>query len=273
MAFKKKPEEVKKGAPEYMNTYGDMVTLMLTFFVLLFAMSSIDVEKFIALAQSYSGQTIIIGGQGSIMPESGVGLLPDMVAQYEEQKTQDANDDSDKSEAAKAEDERKGEEARRQEEAMNTMASEFKTYFALNDVTQNIVVDSFGDHLRITFPDGMLFDPGRADLKPASLEVLRLVAEELRKYQDRVIRVEGHTDNVPMRNGLFPNNLYLSGGRAMAVVDYLITNMGFNPRTLRAEAMGEYWPVDTNDTPEGRARNRRVEIKIYENSELAFYGR
>jgi chemotaxis protein MotB len=75
--------------------------------------------------------------------------------------------------------------------------------------------------------------------------------------------VEGHTDDRPIHTAVYPSNRFLSAARASSVADLLVDVKGLDPTMVTAEGMGEYWPVDTNDTAEGRANNRRVEIKVY----------
>ena len=82
-------------------------------------------------------------------------------------------------------------------------------------------------------------------------------------YDDHMIKVEGHTDNVPISRGAFPNNMRLSTARAASVFEYFVDKKGLSPKTLEATGRSEYEPVAKNDTEKGRARNRRVEIKIY----------
>ena len=85
----------------------------------------------------------------------------------------------------------------------------------------------------------------------------------LQKYAESVIEVEGHTDNVPISTAKFANNNELSSARALSVFDYLVENTNLNPSNIKHSGRGEYIPVADNGTPEGRAKNRRVEIKIY----------
>ena len=257
---KPKPPAAKKGAPEYMNTYGDMITLMLVFFVLLFSMSTIDAEKFRALVDSYSGKPTIITG-GDMWDNDGPGLVEFNISDVDDSPTPDptSSEDDNLTEA----DRKAAAEAAVQAETMSRIENSFKTYLALNEVTNEIKVENFGDHLRITFPDGMLFSSGSAELHETAKEALDFIAEELLKYPDHIIRVEGHTDNVPQVKPPYPSNQHLSSARASEIVVYLRNKFGFDPTMIFAEGRDEFWPVDTNETPEGRAANRRVEIKLY----------
>jgi chemotaxis protein MotB len=115
--------------------------------------------------------------------------------------------------------------------------------------------------LTIRFLDTALFDLGQADLKPEARAILDNVASILRSLPNP-IRVEGHTDNLPINTYRFPSNWELSTARATTVVRYLAEKHGIPPDRLSAAGYGEWRPVAPNDTPEHRAQNRRVDIVV-----------
>ena len=110
----------------------------------------------------------------------------------------------------------------------------------------------------------VLFDTGRTELKPAGKAALKAIAEVIRIMPERQFQVAGHTDNVPIRTERFPSNWELSTGRALRVVHFLIGE-GAEPSSLSAAGYSEIDPVASNDTPEGRRRNRRTEITLQPN--------
>jgi chemotaxis protein MotB len=117
--------------------------------------------------------------------------------------------------------------------------------------------------LVITFVAEVLFDSGKADLRPSALEKLEKVANVLNTtVQDLNIGIEGHTDNQPIKYSGWKSNWELSTARALSVLHYMISEHETVPDRLSATGYGEYHPIDTNDTKEGRQRNRRVEIVI-----------
>lgn len=121
------------------------------------------------------------------------------------------------------------------------------------------------DKLTLQMVEKILFDSGSAEIKGSGKKVLERVAEILKKVTDRQIRIEGHTDNKPIGAKIakkFPTNWELSTARATNVVRYLKEKGGIDPRYLSAAGYAEYKPVDTNDTEEGRAKNRRIEIVL-----------
>jgi chemotaxis protein MotB len=122
-------------------------------------------------------------------------------------------------------------------------------------------VRQYKDMLTVDVAEQMFFDSGRADLKDTGKAVLKKVSEALKGYEDKVIRVVGHTDNVPIKTKVFPSNWELSVARATTVVRYL-QETGIPPDRMIASGRAEYQPVAENDTPDGRKKNRRIEITL-----------
>ena len=121
------------------------------------------------------------------------------------------------------------------------------------------------DRLTVNLVDKILFDSGKVEIKGKGLEVLKRLGEILREVQEKQIRIEGHTDNVPIGPDLkeeFPTNWELSTRRAANVVRYLQEVVGIDPALLSATGYSEYRPIASNDTAEGTAENRRIEIVL-----------
>jgi chemotaxis protein MotB len=124
--------------------------------------------------------------------------------------------------------------------------------------------------LTVDVAEQLFFDSGRANLKDTGKQVLQKVAESLKGYEDKAIRIVGHTDNVPITKGLqkvFPSNWELSAARATTVVRFL-QDTGIAPERLVATGRAEYAPVSPNDTTEGRQKNRRIEITLIDRGVL-----
>ena len=239
---KKKCPECKKGAPEWMNTYGDMVTLLMCFFVLLFAFSSIDAQKFTAVMESFQGSAGVLSGGKSL---SEAPFVFDAMPEDQTSSEQVV-------------------EMNKLEEIMEQV----KDYLVQNDMEAQVELQLEQQGLVIRFKDNVLFDPGRAVIKSDSYPILNFLGELL-STEDLIneeIRVEGHTDNVPINTALYPSNWELSTHRATNVVRYFIENAGFSPLRLSAAGYSEYHPIATNDTPEGRSANRRVDIVVIKDS-------
>ena len=141
------------------------------------------------------------------------------------------------------------------------LISDFKQQIEEKEVT----IKAFEEKISVTFVDRILFDFGKASISPEGKTILRKVGEILKNVQGRQIRVLGHTDNIPILpeyQHKFPSNWELSAVRAAAVVRDFEEKIGLDPRNLEAVGRSFYDPIASNETDEGRARNRRVEIII-----------
>jgi len=130
----------------------------------------------------------------------------------------------------------------------------------------NITIQQVRDRLAIKMVDRVLFDSGQAQVKPAGVKVLKQVSDVLNKISDKQIRIEGHTDNVPISSKLqdrFKTNWELSTARATTVVRYLIDQGGVDRQYLSAVGYADTHPLASNDSEEGRSSNRRIEIVLY----------
>lgn len=245
--MRKKQEEVAApGAPAWMATMADMMTLLLTFFILLFAMSTVDAEKYRAFVSSFDGGSGVLDGEATpgdqLLIEGGMTQLPDV------NNSSSAN--------------RENQYKRKKLQAMET---EIKEHLAGHNLEQKVEVDNTGEYISIKFDDILLFDTGKANLKPGAIPVLDKVGIILDKYLENPelrLGFEGHTDNIPINTVQFPSNWELSAARAIAVAKFYIEELGFNPGQVSTEGFGQHVPIESNDTPQGRAANRRVEIKI-----------
>ena len=127
-----------------------------------------------------------------------------------------------------------------------------------------VTISDLKGELKVNMEAAILFDSGRADVKPEGLEVLGKIVETLKKVSDKAIRIEGHTDAVRITGGLtraFPTNWELSAARAINVAKFL-QQQGIDPHNLSAAAFADHKPVADNGTKEGRAKNRRIEITL-----------
>lgn len=245
--MKKSEDEPKKGAPAYMNTYGDMMTLLLTFFVLLFSMSSIDVSKFKAIIASFDGSSGVLSGGETI--EENTNILGNGVRQFPEKKnkedlSQQANRDA--------------------QAALEKIKQDLERYMVNENIQEKVTVEQNGDEIILRFDDILLFDTGKADIKPGAIPVLDTLGVKLKEYltEGYRLRLEGHTDNVPIRTSQFPSNWELSAARAIAVAKFFTDEMDFEVSKISTEGFRDNVPIGDNATSEGRAMNRRVEIKI-----------
>ena len=126
-----------------------------------------------------------------------------------------------------------------------------------------IDVDFTAQYVSLTLNGALLFDSGSAELKEEAKPLMDKIGQLLARYAQSTIEIEGHTDNVPIHNARFADNNELSSFRALSVFNYFMETTFLDPATIKHSGRGEYLPVADNATPEGRAQNRRVEIKIY----------
>lgn len=241
---RRKQDEEKKGSPAWMATYGDMVTLLLVFFVMLFAMSTIDIVKFEKIIQSIQG-SISINYQGEAITDEE--LITD--GNIMEQQRQEMLD------------ELQEREQQRDIEDMEKIYLQISAYIEQNHLGDAVEITKEKPGILIRFTDNVLYDSGKADLKVEAKNILTNIAAIFEEF-DKNIRVEGHTDNVPIHNEEFDSNWELSGQRAANVVKYFIEENNISPKRLSFSGYGEYHPVADNATPEGRQKNRRVDVVI-----------
>jgi len=242
----KKTEEAPKGAPLWMISYADFMALLLCFFVLLYAMSDVDEDRFASFLEAFGNPNINI-----VQQPTGLGIESMVGSGIMEQP---APDDGLSAEEILAD------HAYRQE-LLRSLSDDFITYFTETEVLDRVEVNIIDDTLVLTFTD-MLFDSGSAVLRLATLEIVDYVGRVLAIHPGLTIRIEGHTDSQPINTVIFPSNWYLSFARAMAVGNRFIEVHNINEQRLDPVGRGEFSPVDTNDTPAGRQNNRRVEIII-----------
>lgn len=257
---KRKEEEVSEGAPEWMATFSDLMNLLLCFFILLFSMSSVQEEKFQAVATSFSQSFSIFSG-GATAIGDGV-LISNGVSQLNNL-DQYMNDMGKAAEVDKESEDALEEFEARQLEESEQLAEKVEESISEDNLQGEITLDFNSQYVSLTLNGALLFDSGSNQLKEEAKPILDKVGQILVRYGESIIEIEGHTDNVPIHNRKFSNNNELSSFRALAVFDYFMQTTSLNPAKIKHAGRGEYVPIADNSTPEGRSKNRRVEIKIY----------
>jgi chemotaxis protein MotB len=157
---------------------------------------------------------------------------------------------------------------RRTTEKVDSIGEEKKVDYLVQDIrdmVEGVEVELDKEEISVTLPCKKMFPPGSVELTAEGEEILLRIANILKEIPDREIRVEGHTDSTSILGSLkdqYPTNWDLSAKRAVNVVKYLIDEVGIEPRRLSAVAYGEYRPIATNETEEGRDKNRRIVIDV-----------
>jgi chemotaxis protein MotB len=236
---------------DWLMTYGDMVTLLLTFFILLYTFSTLDIQRFqeimAAIQHSFMGRTGIL--QGSTVPTAVEGQPPLLEETEAEEVVTTVQLGDREAELL---------QLLAELERVYELARDYLRAAGLSDAIQ-LRMEKRG--IVMVLPEHITFDTGRAELREDVLPVLDLIAGFIAKIPNQII-VEGHTDNVPISTFLFPSNWELSVIRAVSVARYLVEARRLNPMRFVATGYGEYHPIAGNETAQGRARNRRVNIVI-----------
>ncbi len=287
---KKKEEAPPPGSPAWMATFSDLMNLLLCFFVLLFSMSTIDEAKLNEIIASMSSSFSVFSsgatsiGEG-ILISNGVSQLNEL-AEYINSTGAAADSDSDteqiqvydtqsggKEDTTATEDAQQMSlaEAAEQLEAANLRSNEelaevIGEAVSESQLSDQIDVSFTSQYVMLTMKGSILFSPGSATLNEDCKPVLDKVAMILERYARGEIEINGHTDNVPMNSVQFPSNEELSDARALSVFYYLVETSSLNPSLIKHSGYGERMPIADNSTEAGRARNRRVEIRIYNNN-------
>ena len=260
---KRKPDDPPKGAPAWQSTFADLMNLLLCFFVLLFSMSTVDAEKFEQVVASFN-QTFSIFTAGASSIGDGI-LISNGVSQLNElDEYINSTGKMDDGELV-SEDVASAQEAVEEAQTKESQELAEKIQEALNEsnMDKEIDVDFTSQYVQLTLKGALLFDSGSTLLKDEAKPIIDQVGAVLESYATGTIEIEGHTDNVPMSGAKYSNNDELSDGRALSVFNYLISTTNLDPANIKHSGRGEYVPIADNSTPEGRAKNRRVEIKIY----------
>ena len=264
MAKKKKAPGGSSGAPAWMATFSDLMNLLLCFFVLLFSMSSVDAEKFQqVIASLQSSFSILPAGGATIgdgkMVGSGISQLKELDVYFNEAMATNSNGDG--SDNGNSDFVKEYEKAALTES--EKMSEEIEEELKKQGISDLIDINFNSSFVQLTLSGALLFDSGKAEIKTEAKIVIEKIGQIIQKYNKNIIEIEGHTDNVPMNSTKYPSNDVLSSYRALSVADYLREVSQVNNKYLKYSGRGEYNPIADNSTPEGRAKNRRVEVKIF----------
>jgi chemotaxis protein MotB len=255
---KRKPEEEPENLERWLVSYADFITLLFAFFVTMYAISRVDEKKFGSMVESMQralGSVIVFQ---TTQREAGV------FTNYS--KPIDVN-------LAGASG-FKGSSMER--ENLQQLAREIKQRVDEISGAKGGKGDTGADQLQffldkrgliLRFSERVFFDSGEASLRPEIIPVLNAVAKPLEKIHNQ-IRIEGHTDSVPINTPQFPSNWELSTARATTIVRFFLTRFSFNPNRLSAAGYGEYRPIASNSSPDGRQQNRRVDVVILSGKEM-----
>ena len=226
--------------------YADILTLLLALFIVLFSMSSIDAQKFQSMADVF--QNAFTSGTGVMEYQNPIPPEFDM-------------SNSDKDEKEEKERENAGEL-----EKLEQLQEKVDQYIEEKGLVGKLETSLTDEGLLVMIGDKVLFESGSADVRTTDRYIADEIAELLIMDPPRNIVISGHTDNVPIHTARFESNWELSVVRAINFMKILLHNDQLDPAWFSAKGYGEFRPIATNDTSEGRAKNRRVEILIMPNT-------
>jgi len=234
--------EDQENRDRWLLTYADLITLLLAFFIVMYSMSRLDADKFNKMKTQLSS---VLRGGSTIFPRgdefdgAGAGMLKVGDLKMIQKRIGDK---------------------------LALYGSGNAPGVIAGTPLDTKIADAISTEvtergLTIHIKDQLLFESGSADLKEEAREVLSLVADEIKGIKNHIV-IEGHTDNIPISTRKYPSNWELSSARSTNVVRYLVENKGYDPVKVSARGFGEYRPIVSNASENGRARNRRVDIVI-----------
>ncbi|NLM20929.1 MAG: OmpA family protein [Peptococcaceae bacterium] len=257
---RRKVEGRGPGQERWLVTYADLITLLMIFFVMMYSMSQVDANKFRALAESLS--ITLGGGSPSAIELSTSPSGPSLIGQG----TPLENNTNPGRAVGQEDDQATGNSQGGGDPDVETMTIEHikakLDAFASENNIQTMLVSSIEERgLVVSIQDTLLFASGSAEITPEARTILKKISGVL-SASPNYIKIEGHTDNLPINTVRFPSNWELSVLRATNVLHILVKEGGINPERLSATGYGEYRPRADNKTEEGRSSNRRVDLVI-----------
>ncbi len=227
------------GGGGWLTTFSDLMSLLLTFFILLYSMSDVDAKKFEAISNSLQS---VLSGVGT--PSPIVTSMP----------SGDANTDLDLD--IDIDLDKLGINA-----GILAMEEKVSDYVDEQGLAAEVTVSMNKRGVFVDIKEAILFDPGSANLKPGGEVVLQKLEGLVNDFENDLV-IEGHTDDIPMNTAQYPSNWHLSTARAISVLTHMVEYENVDPTRLSAVGYGEYNPILPNDSPENKAANRRVNILI-----------
>jgi chemotaxis protein MotB len=263
---RRKKEEEHENSERWLVSYADFITLLFAFFTTLYAISTVDNQKMgkmvTSMRESFDSN-LFPPGSRSLSITQGAGSNPSARAML--QSVDLAGINTKDTTAQRLQDIKMPGGAQRRtlsgDKALSQLKKEIETALKAEVSRGRLLMTVEPRGLVISLGEAGMYDSGSDQIKPEGKFLLDTIASSLSPLTNEV-RVEGHTDNVPIHNSSFPSNWELSTARATGMLRYLVEKFGFVPDLLSAGGYAEYRPSAANDTEEGRTRNRRVDIVV-----------
>ncbi|MDD9271836.1 flagellar motor protein MotB [Paenibacillus sp. GCM10023248] len=261
MARRSRKKEEHVNHERWLITYADLITLLLVFFIIMYAMSKVDVQKYAVLAQVLNLQfqkadSILEKGHGvngQMTPKQGDAESKDQ--DYTKRSLDDQKEEKDKTKPENSEKEKR-------EKELQDLLKQVQAYIQDQNLQAQVSASDTERGVAITLNDLFLFDLGKADLKGASAPILQKLASLFPTLNSKV-SIEGHTDDIPLATGSpYRDNWGLSFARSLSVLRYFTDSAKLDDNKFIATAYADTMPKVPNDSEENRSKNRRVEIIV-----------
>jgi len=233
--LKRASSEKKPNHERWLITYSDMITLLLIFFIVMYTLSRVDVQKFQYLSASLSKA---MGAGGMVLDSPGPSVVPGIAGTVPQAALQSG-----------------------ESQQLENVVRDLEKYIKESNLQAKVSVVSEERGVVLSFQGEVLFKLGSAELTPRAREIIHKVGPVLESMPN-YLRVEGHTDDLPIVSAPYPSNWELSAARASSVLQEMLKNYNIHPERMSAVAYGEYRPIVANDSDEHRQTNRRVNIVI-----------
>jgi len=261
VALKKEPEK-HANHERWLVSYADFITLLFAVFVTMYAMSQTDKKKVEEVAasmrESFGYSTQAAAGQKGVLQSQDIkpipAIKPEMAVIPMINKMPPAGPRQGGMDKGRG-------KGKAEEKEFKEIQSAIEAYLIKHGAQNKVTIGITRRGLVVSLKEAGFFDSGSAVIKPAGYQLLNTILEAMTEYSNP-LRVEGHTDNIPISTPVFPSNWELSVSRATNVLRYLQKNYDVEPGKLSATGYGEFRPTTENTTAEGRAKNRRVDIVL-----------
>ena len=247
--------------------YADILTLLLALFIVLFASSQIDQKKFEAVAESFASE--LDGGTGILDSNSPTDMEDDgtssQIPSIIDQEVEKDDTETEPGAGGDSDVEIDATElytAAQDQKELEQMQQAFQEFAEENGIESRVTTELDDRGLVVKLREGVLYESGSADLNGDAAKLAREISQMFESEVPRTIYIEGHTDNVPTNQLEYPTNWELSSARAINFMKIILENSELDPRKFSATGYGEYRPIASNETAQGKAENRRVEIVI-----------
>ncbi|WP_432403325.1 OmpA/MotB family protein [Wukongibacter sp. M2B1] len=215
----------------WMITYSDMITIILCFFIIFFTFSAEEISALYTVKDSLINKVDMLSSENIKLAEERASLSEELF------------------------------QIKNAETDLNTSSEEFISFLRSNDFLEDVSISQKENELVIRFKNNILFDSGSAKITENGYRILDKIADKLKMIDNNFV-VEGFTDNIPINTEQFPSNWELSSARAINVVKFFIDKKHISDKRISFSGWGERKPIASNNTEEGRAQNRRIEVRI-----------